>query len=56
MSTTTYLRFTRETLALYGYETANATNKRLLAEGHITKHQYLKAARLIVDTYLTVAR
>lgn len=56
MNTTQYLKFIKNTIALEGYKVADTANKLALEAKQITTAQYSKAAQLIVEAYLHLAR
>lgn len=56
MTTTEYIKFIKNTIALEGYKVADTANKLALEQKAITTAQYSKAARLIVEAYLHLAR
>lgn len=56
MTTREYLAFIKTTIAAEGYKIADTTNKLALEMKAITTEQYSKAARIIVEAYLHLAR
>lgn len=56
LTTKEYLTFIKHTIALEGYQIADTANKLALETKAITTEQYSKAARLIVEAYLHLAR
>lgn len=56
LNTKEYLTFIKNTIALEGYKIADTANKLALEANTITTAQYSKAARLIVEAYLHLAR
>jgi hypothetical protein len=56
LNTKEYLTFINNTIALEGYKIADTANKLALEANAITNAQYSKAARLIVEAYLHLAR
>lgn len=56
LNTKEYLTFIKTTLATEGYKVADTANKLALEAKAITTDQYSKAAQLIVEAYLHLAR
>ncbi len=53
IATKTYLEFIADAIKSDGWKVADIANKKALDLKKITLAQYSKAARLIVDAYLT---
>lgn len=56
LNTKQYINFIKNTIALEGWKVADTANKLALEANSITTAQYSKAARLIVEAYLHLAR